>query len=444
MTARRARWPARRAWLPAVLLLSLWTAGCGGSGSGTGPGEGGWPPQADAGRDIVATDLQFNLLAQTARAEISWAAASRAGASLEVGDLQILAVRVDGQAIRFQRQGDRLDLGIGPDAVRVQIDYGWQVHEGAGGVAGAGSTLTWPQACGALFPCHSAPADGSRFSLALTGVPPGQVAVYPARIDSDAPAYQLAWAIGPYQRTVLGRTAAGTQIVRWNFADEDTVAAAGTAELVAAFDWLERQLGAYRFGAEAGSVAVHGALGGLGGMEHHPLWHVGAASLGDRQVHIHEAAHGWFGAGVRLACWEDLVLSEGAATYYEARVLEDVAGAAAGHAAWARLDAEAERLRRTGGGTVARPPGCAAAGPGAFFSRTLYVKGALYLRALEQRLTRPVFDRVMRRFYERHAGQAAGIDALVAEVAALSAYDATACTRDWLQREALPVATACP
>ncbi len=68
-------------------------------------------------------------------------------------------------------------------------------------------------------------------------------------------------------------------------------------------------------------------------MEHHLLWHIGAASLGDRRTHIHEAVHGWFGAGVRLACWEDLVLSEGTATYYEARILEAVAGAEAGQAA---------------------------------------------------------------------------------------------------------------
>ncbi|MFT3819451.1 MAG: M1 family aminopeptidase [Rubrivivax sp.] len=421
----------------AGLALALLLAACGGGGHDD------WPVAADPQRDIEATDLRVDIAGRTGSAQVRFGASATPGASLEVGDLRIDAVSVDGRPIDFQRSGDRLDLAVGPAVTTVRIDYAWQIHPDAGGVA-MGSTLTWPQACGNLFPCHSLSADGSRFTLALSGVPAGQVAVYAASIPDAAPAYQLAWSIGPYQRTALGRTAAGTEIVRWNHADEEDAAAQGTAYLVAGFDWLERNVGPYRFGREAGPVSAHWAGDGWAGMETHPLWHVSAGSLADERVQLHEAAHGWFGDGVRLACWEDLVLSEGAATYYEARLLEEVAGAARGQAVWHLLDAELAGLRAAGGRIVARPAGCNQAAPEAVFSRALYVKGAHYLRALERRLTRPAFDASLRALYTRFGGQAAGIADLVAVVAEQTGYDATACTRDWLQSIAVPADSICP
>lgn len=63
-----------------------------------------------------------------------------------------------------------------------------------------------------------------------------------------------------------------------------------------------------------------------GGMEHHPYFHVGKLDFWNEEAQVHEAGHGWFGDGVRLACWEDFVLSEGTTTYITARALESVDG----------------------------------------------------------------------------------------------------------------------
>lgn len=417
-------------------LLALLLAACGGGSKDD------WPVAADLQRDIEATDLRIDIASRTASAQIQFGASATPGASLEVGDLRIDTVSVDGRPIDFRRSGKLLDLAVGSAATTVRIDYAWQVHPDAGGVA-LGSTLTWPQACGNMFPCHSSPSDGSRFTLTLSGVPAGQVAVYAASIPEAAPAYQLAWSIGTYQRTALGRTAAGTDIVRWNHAEEEDAAAQGSAYLVAGFDWLERSLGPYRFGREAGPVSAHWAGDGWAGMETHPLWHVNTSALADERVQLHEAAHGWFGNGVRLACWEDMVLSEGAATYYEARLLEEVAGAARGQAVWRLLDAELAGLRERGGGGVARPAGCNQTPPQTVFSRAIYVKGAHYLRALERRLTRPAFDASMRTLYSRFGGRAAGISDLVAVILEQTGHDATACTRDWLQSTTIPTDSTC-
>ena len=54
-------------------------------------------------------------------------------------------------------------------------------------------------------------------------------------------------------------------------------------------------------------------------MEHHPQWHVDDSSFGSQETQAHEASHGWYGDGIRLACWEDFVLSEGTVTYLAGR-----------------------------------------------------------------------------------------------------------------------------
>ena len=61
-------------------------------------------------------------------------------------------------------------------------------------------------------------------------------------------------------------------------------------------------------------------------MEHHPFVHIGSVAIGDEETNVHESAHGWFGDGIRIACWEDFVLSEGTVSATSpARALDVVA-----------------------------------------------------------------------------------------------------------------------
>lgn len=403
------------------------------------------PPVADVRRDVVSTDLAIDLAARTGTATIALAASPTVGGSLEVGDLEILSVRVGDEPIEFFRDGAQLDLGVGTDATSVTIDYGWQFHDNADGVATAGYTLTWPYYCGNVFPCRSRPADGTRFSLALTGVPAGETAVFPATIETDSAAYQLAWAVGPYERTSLGTTTAGTEIVVWNYAAEAAAATQGTRHLRAGFDWMEQHLGPYRFGTTAGSVSAHWGANAYGGMEHHPLWHVASGAMGDESVHLHEAAHGWFGDGVRLQCWEDFVLSEGAASYYEARLAEEVGDAGAGDAAWAGFESELRGFGQpVGGNGIAWPQSCDAVDVLDIFTRVPYVKGALFLRAVERKITRPMFDEAMRRFYQANDGGAATVTALLATFQEVSGTDLTTCAQAWLAERPIQTEFTCP
>ena len=52
---------------------------------------------------------------------------------------------------------------------------------------------------------------------------------------------------------------------------------------------------------------------------------------------------------------------------------------------------------------MAWPASCGMVDVLTIFSRVPYVKGALFLRAVERKIGRPTFDQVMREFYAGHA-----------------------------------------
>ncbi|HEY5946172.1 MAG TPA: M1 family aminopeptidase, partial [Kofleriaceae bacterium] len=284
-------------------------------------------PTANPAREIVDTQLHVDVTALSGSVTITFAGSAQPGATLEVGDLMIDAVTSAGTAMTFAVADKQLQLGLPASTTPIAVDitYHYKLHEKFDGVSTRGFTFLWPYYCGNVFPCHSRPDDGTTFTLDVTGVPAGKTAVFAPGVTNEAPSYQVAWSVDDYTELALGTTTAGTQLSVWHRPTEATTAMNGTQNLVAAFDWFEKTLGSYRFGPKAGTVSVAWPQGAYGGMEHHPRWHVDDGSLGSQETNVHEAAHGWFGDGIRLKCWEDFVLSEGAVTYLAARALDVVA-----------------------------------------------------------------------------------------------------------------------
>jgi aminopeptidase N len=400
-------------------------------------------PAAHAERDIVEIALAIDVTTLVGTAAITFAPSAEPGATLDVGDLAIARVSSGGAPLAHTRDAPgRLQLAL-PAArapLTVVIEYRARPHE-LMGASTRGYTQTWPYHCGNLFPCQPDPADGATFTLQLSGIPPGQVAIAPDRL-AEAPAYQLAWAVGDYAELALGTTAAGTALSVWHAPAAASTARAGTAHLVAAFDWLERTIGPYRFGPRAGSVAVPWGPGGLGGMEHHPFWHVGTAALADVETHIHEAAHGWFGGGVRLRCWEDFVLSEGTATYLAARALDAVAPVE-GAALWARY---ARQLAGVRPDAPVWPATCGAIDviKDGLFTRAPYLRGAFLLRAIALRVGADRLDAALAAFYRARAGSAATMRQLLDTIHEVTGLDPTACATAWLRTAAIPAIAPCP
>lgn len=396
-------------------------------------------PKENWKRDILTTDLTIDLASRRGSATIAVAPSTRTGASFEVGDLEIESVTSASGAVPFRVDDGRLDVAVAAkQPAEFTVHYLFHERPRLEGAHQSGTTFTWPNFCGNLFPCKSDPADGVRFGLEISGVPSGQVAVYPEKIDADAPSYMLAWAVGAYTKHDLGATAAGTRAAVWYLPGEKDAALAGTEHLVAAFDWYERTYGEYLFGDEVGSVSAAWGGGAFGGMEHHPMWHVSSGSIGDEETHAHEAAHGWFGDGVRLRCWEDLTLSEGTVSYLTARAIEQVSGASAGAALWSRYEGRLASVVAAQD-RVAWPQGCNQVDVlTELWNDVVYMKGAFFYRAVEAQVGRAALDRVIAGFYAEHRGEAAGMGDMLAAIEDETGFDASPLADSWLRSLGAP------
>ncbi|MBM4358399.1 MAG: peptidase M1 [Deltaproteobacteria bacterium] len=385
-------------------------------------------------RDVEATSLEVDLATNRALATIQVAASMKSGASFEVGGLTIESVEGVAGPVPFRVEDGRLDVALAAKrGAELQVRYAFSRSKGLEGVTKSGSTFTWPHFCGNVFPCKSGPADGQRFELAVSGAPAGLDVIFPATIPGDAPSYMLAWAVGDYTRLELGATKAGRKVSVHYLPGEKAKATAGTAHLVAAFEWLESTYGEYLYGNDVGSVSAAWGPGAFGGMEHHPLWHVASSAMADEETHVHEAAHGWFGDAVRLACWEDLTLSEGTVSYLAARALEAVAGKAAGDEVWAsydqRLDAVVASEDRR-----ALPEGCNEIDVlEDLWNEVPYMKGAFFYRAVESKVGRAKLDPALAAFYARYRGKAARMQDMLDILAKETGFDAGPLATAWLR-----------
>lgn len=441
----------RRWWLSLFLVA----AGCG-DGAMTAGADGGGadlappPAAADPARDILATSLAVDLASLSATATITLGPSASRAASFEAAGLTIKAVRSEGGPLNWTAaMGGRLDVGVpdGAGPATVIVDYTFTTHKDFTGLLPGGTTLIWPYYCGNLFPCHSDPRDGMTFQLSVTGAPMGQTSVYADSIPADAPSYMLAWATGEYSMIDLGKTGAGTQIVAYHLPNGEAAARQGTAALRDVFDWYEKQYGPYLFGKKAGVVAARWPPGAYGGMEHHPLWHVAVNAMGDAAVQAHEAAHGWFGDGIRIACWEDFVLSEGTVTYLAARAIGAIRGPAEAQNVWDAYDGRLTAVLGSKYAQIAWPDSCGKTDilKDGYFSDIPYMKGAFFFRALEAKIGAPAVDAALRSFFGKKKAQAARFQELLDEIKATSGYDPTACAVSWLRMEALPAdRTTCP
>jgi hypothetical protein len=394
----------------------------------------------DLSREVVAADLRFEWQARRATARLTVAPGPSRGLSLDVGDLEVDFVRDSRGALEFAVAGGRLDVRLRPGDGPREVTVGYHFAErsrGTGLLAG-GSTYLWPDGCGNLYPCQPDPPAGVRATVHVEDLG-GEVAVVPGAIPNVGPSYMPAFAVGAYTQHFLGTTSGGTDLLVWSLPGGEAAALAGTDDLVATFDFFERTLGPYPFGGRAGAVPVSWPAPAGGGIESHPFWHVAAGDVDDDLLHAHEAAHGWFGNGVRLRCWEDFVLSEGVATYLTARAVEAVDGQGAAAAVWADYSQRLDQAIHQGD-TIAWPQGCNAIDPTShpLWSWIPYLKGALFLREVESAAGRASFDAALRAFHAAHRGEAAGVSDLLVAIHTGTGFDPRPLAEAWLRNPGRP------
>ncbi len=442
----------RRLPLLTLLLTPLFVA-CGGNTSGPDAPVDATPlaPTANLQRGIASTALAVNADAMSATATIVLEPSTTPGATFEIGDIAIVDVKqtnaTGATALLWTDRGNLLDIGVAAAAepITLTVSYTFSKHtkfDGYTSSATGAYTLVWPYYCGNLFPCHSRPDDGTAFSVTVAPPANGLKVVAPVGVINEAPSYMLAWAVGDYTDLELGTTPAGTRIVTSYLPGELANAQKGGANLVAAFAWMETTLGAYRFGNQAGTVSVKWGPGAFGGMEHHPRWHVASAALSDEETNVHEAAHGWFGDGIRIACWEDFVLSEGTVSYLAGRAL-DVVAPTVGAAVWAGYQSD---LGNIGPTQPVWPMGCNQIDiiKDGLFSRAPYMRGAFFYRAVAGKIGAAKLDEAIGKFYQTYAGKAAHMSDMLTTIKNETGFDPTSCAESWLRSTTIPAVAPCP
>ena len=413
-------------------------------------GDGDATPTPPRPQDIRTTALALDLTTREGRVTLSVVPAEDATfVRLEVQGLTLYRVAVEGQPVAAPVQEGVLTVPVpaGDAPVAVDVTYAFPARTldtFDGWMPDQGVSFVWPDHCGNLFPCTSAPDDGVTFTLSVTGVEAGLTAVFPSTSAGEVPSYVPAVAEGVYERLDLGVTTAGTALTAWFFPEPgaEPYVAAGTGHLVQAFDFLERTYGPYLFGPDAGSVEVDWGDDSYGGMEHHPFWHVATFDYADPEVHVHEAAHGWFGDGIRLACWEDFVLSEGTTTYLTARALEQVGGPDEWGLYVSYLD---DICSGADVNTVALPEGgCNVLDfeNSDLWSMVPYMKGACFYEDVADLIGADLLDAVIRDFYQAHRGQAAHMRQMIDAIEAAAPAAARAAIDErvtaWLLTKACP------
>ena len=181
----------------------------------------------------------------------------------------------------------------------------------------------------------------------------------------------------------------------------------------------EKLYGPYRWGRY--DILVLPPSFPFGGMENPRLtFATPTVIVGDKSLVslvAHELAHSWSGNLVTNSSWKNIWLNEGFTTYVQGRITEALYGDELAEME-RQIDQEelAEEIK-TGeiapaDQVLALPP-LTGRDPDDALSDIAYVKGAWFLRFLEQRFGREVFDPFLRGWFDSHAFQSATNDQFI-------------------------------
>ncbi|MFE7757843.1 M1 family metallopeptidase [Streptomyces sp. NPDC057429] len=205
--------------------------------------------------------------------------------------------------------------------------------------------------------------------------------------------------------------------------------------------WMEAQVGPYPFetygllvaDAETGFELETQTLSlferSLFTEAGHPEWYI-------ESIMVHELAHQWFGNSVSPAVWSDLWLSEGHATWYEARYAEEHARKPVERRmreAYARSDAW-----RAAGGPPAHPDVPSPDHKISLFRPVVYDGGALVLYALRKEMGETSFDDLERTWVRRYRDGSASTADFTGLASRIAGRDLTAFFDGWLYGEKTP------
>ncbi len=332
--------------------------------------------------------------------------------SLDLDGLEVTSVSVDGEAAAYSRGRGKVKIVPATPiakgaAFTVTLRYrglprevtdpdgsteGWyRTSDGAVAVGEPIGTATW-------LACDNTPRDKASLDIRIT-VPAGVKAMSNGRLLSRERVGRRVrwhWSEPTPMATYLALVDIGDGRLRhghigklptWTLVDPRLAASSRAAveSLPEVIRWESHLFGPYPFGA-AGSVVDVADLEYALETQTRPIY----TSPPDRSTVVHETAHQWFGDSVTLERWPEIWLNEGFATWTQWYFAERHGGRSA-----RRVFAALYRRPASDTGFWDPPPGHPGQAKNLFATST-YVRGAMTLQALREKIGTGELLRILR------------------------------------------------
>ena len=443
--------------LTAVLALAL-------SAAAHGPGPAGagdpfFPRAGNGGYNVRSYDLRLAYAPKSGvlygRALIRARSKRRlAGFHLDLRRFRITGLAVNDAPARFHRDGQELVIRprhslAGHKVFTVRVSYRGRpraLHSAGGGREGWIKTrdgalvVAEPQGAPTWFPCNDHPKDKASFRFTLT-TPRRLHAVANGRLRSvRRRGARRTWVwrergpMAPYLATVnIGRGAVRKSraggVPTWTtvdpaFADSSRRVLARLPRVMA---FLNRHFGQYPF-RSAGAIVDRANIGYALETQTRPIFD-GPPGM---STFVHEFAHQWFGNSVTLRAWPQIWLHEGFATWVELFWQERTGGPSA-RAVFRRLYRIPASNRRFWNPPPGRP-----GRPAKLFDGAIYVRGAMALQALRQKVGHATFMGILRTWARIRRHRNATIRGFIALSERRSGMNLDRLFRRWLFQRGKP------
>lgn len=298
-----------------------------------------------------------------------------------------------------------------------------------------------PQGTAAWIPCDNVPADKASFEFHVT-VPDGLKAVANGRRGRDVNrhgAVETSWSEAAPMSTYLAVLNIGRgRIVKsranglpaWTLIDPRLERASLTplATLGEVIRFEANIFGAYPFDSAGSLVDYAPSLGYALETQSRPIY----AYVPDVTTIVHETAHQWFGDSVGLERWPQIWLNEGFATWTQWYYAERHGGRTA-QAIFNRLN----QVPASNKGFW-NPPPARLGRPKDIFDPTVYVRGAMAIQALRQKIGTKSLLHLLRRWTTEHRHGNATIQEFTNPAEEVSRRDLEPLFRRWLYQRAKP------
>jgi len=446
----------------AALSCAAAPAAAGPTPGAPGLGDPFFPLSGNGGYDVAryALDLAYRPRSGKLRAsaEITATATQELSAfDLDYRGPRITALAVDGVPATFSRRGQELvitpPVAIPPGAVfGVRIAYAGRPHEiedpdgsAEGWIATDDGAFVADEPRGAptWFPCNDYLTDKASFAFRIT-VPRGTEAIANgALVSRRRHGRDVTWtwrAREPMATYLATATIGNFQLHRSHVGRLESVVAVdprlarpsrSALRRIPAIVRLFRSLyGPYPFGQVGALVDDAPEVGYALETQTRPIF----SEAPDDVILAHELSHQWFGNSVSLASWPEMWLNEGFATWSEWRWTQAAGGISTARqfARLNRLPASRER--------VWSPPPAVISGPQELFAESIYVRGAMALEALRQRIGNDAFYTTLRSWAAEHRYSNVTTEQFIALAESVSGQQLDELFQSWLYEPGKPAA----